>query len=99
MNQTEKNDYIENLTKKRIKERITLRHKTKNKHIQNLLRFNRSEKNGIQSSINEVNETRRKELERVNQDMLEQISEDYDDENFREEAMKDLEEEIKALQN
>lgn len=79
------------MTKNRIKERITLRHKTKNKHIQNLLRFNKNEKNGIQSSINEVNELRAKQLEKVNEHMLDDISEEYDDENFREEAMKDLE--------
>lgn len=52
MNPAEKNNYIEKLTKQRIKERITLRHNTKNKHIQNLLRFNRNEKNSIQNSIN-----------------------------------------------
>ena len=70
MTPAEKNEYIEGLTRKRIKERISLRHNSKNKHIQNLLRFNRSEKNGIQTTMNEVNEIRRKELERVNQNLL-----------------------------
>lgn len=81
---------MEKLTKNRIKERINLRHKTKNKHIQNLLRFNKNEKNNIQKSINEVNEIRAQQLEKINDKMIDEISEEYDDENFREQAIKDL---------
>lgn len=65
--------------KQRIKERITLRHSTKSKHIQNLLRFNRNEKNSIQNTINEINDLRHKNLEKLNEDMMEEVSEEYDD--------------------
>ena len=38
-------------------------------------------------------------MEKVNQNAMEEISEEYDDENFRGEAMKDLEQEIQALED
>ena len=39
--------------------------------------------------MNEVNEIRRKELEKIDQEELDKISEEYDDENFnREEQIK-----------
>jgi hypothetical protein len=38
--------------KNRIKERISLRHNSKNKHIQNLLRFNKFNKDSIQDAMN-----------------------------------------------
>lgn len=62
MTPAQKNEYIENLTKKRIKERITLKHSSKTKHIKNLLRFNRNEKNSIQASINQINNIRHREM-------------------------------------
>ena len=37
---------------KRIKERISLKHKIKNKHIQDMMRFQKGDKNSIQNSIN-----------------------------------------------
>lgn len=48
----ERRDYIEKLAKQRMKERITLRHRSKSQHIQNLLRFSKSNKQGIQDTLN-----------------------------------------------
>lgn len=84
MNSEEKNEYLEKLAKQRIHERITLRHKSKNKHIQELLRFSKGNKNSIQDSINEVNKIRREQLEKVNEAFLEKMSEEYDEDNYRE---------------
>lgn len=62
------------MTRNRIKERITLRHSTKSKHIQNLLKFNKNEKATVQQSINEINALKQKQMERVNEEMIEEIS-------------------------
>lgn len=75
MNSQEKNEYLEKLAKQRIHERITLRHKSKNRHIQDLLRFSKGNKDSIQDSINEVNKIRREQLEKVNEAFLEKMSE------------------------
>lgn len=48
--------------KNRIKERINLRHNSKNKHIQNLLRFSKYNKDAVQDAMNEVNLIRQKQL-------------------------------------
>lgn len=89
---------MQKLAKQRIHQRITLRHKTKNKHIQDLLRFSKGNKNTIQDSINEVNRIRRQQLEKVNETFLDKMSEEYDEENYREEALKDLQKEIDEMQ-
>jgi U3 small nucleolar RNA-associated protein 14 len=60
----EKSEYVEKLMKNRIQERISLRHNTKNKHIQNLLRFSKFNKDSVQDAINEVNQIRHKQLEK-----------------------------------
>lgn len=57
---------MEKLAKQRIKERLTLRHKTQGKHIKDLVRFMKGDKNSIQQSINEVNEIRKRQLEKAN---------------------------------
>ena len=40
---------------------------TKNKHIQNLLRFGKHNKQSVQDAINEVNHIRQQQLEKNNQ--------------------------------
>jgi hypothetical protein len=67
--------------KNRIKERINLRHNSKNKHIQNLLRFSKYNKDGVQEAMNEVNQIRQKQLERnkIDEEILGNLSEEYDD--------------------
>ena len=83
MDAEDRSQYMQKLAKQRIHERITLRHKTKKKHIQDLLRFSKGNKNNIQDSINEVSRIRREQLEKVNQAFMDKISEEYDDENYR----------------
>lgn len=58
-----------------------MRHKIKNKHIQDLMRFQKGDKNVVQNSINELNKIRREQLEKLNDELLKDISEEYDDEN------------------
>ena len=52
MSAHQKSEYLEKLMKNRIKERINLRHNSKNKHIQNLLRFSKYNKDGVQEAMN-----------------------------------------------
>ena len=77
----EREEEMEKLRNKRIQERISLRHKTKTKHIQDMMRFQKGNKNAIQNEINDLNRIRREQLEKLNQEMLEDLSEEYDDEN------------------
>ena len=69
-----------------------MRHNTKNKHIQNLLRFSKYNKDSIQEAMNEVNQIRQKQLEKnkIDEEILGNLSEEYDDENYREQAIMDL---------
>lgn len=92
MSPHEKSEYLEKLMKNRIKERINLRHNSKNKHIQNLLRFSKYNKDGVQEAMNEVNQIRQKQLERnrIDEEILGNLSEEYDDENYRQQAIMDL---------
>lgn len=48
MDHEEKVEMVEKLTKRRIQERINQRHHSKNKHIQNLMRYSKNSKNSIQ---------------------------------------------------
>lgn len=81
MSAHQKSEYLEKLMKNRIKERINLRHNSKNKHIQNLLRFSKYNKDGVQEAMNEVNQIRQKQLERnkIDEEILGNLSEEYDD--------------------
>lgn len=65
---------MEKLAKQRVYERITLRHRSKNKHIQNLLRFSKNNKDTIQNTLNEVNAIRQQQLEKVNEEFRERMS-------------------------
>ena len=60
--------------KKRIEERINLRHKNKSKYVQKLMRFNKNDRKGEQDSINELNQIRKKELEKVDPELIDEIS-------------------------
>lgn len=64
-----------------------------------MLRFSKSNKNAIQDSINEVNLIRKQQLEKVNEINLEQMSEEYDDEKYREEALDELQKEIDEMED
>jgi hypothetical protein len=55
---------MEKMARNRIQERITLRHRTKNQHIQNLLRFSKHNQQSIQDSLKEVNAIRQQQLEK-----------------------------------
>lgn len=61
----QKEEELEKLRSKRALERISLRHKTKSRHIQDLMRFSKGSKNKIQDSINELNRIRKEQLERL----------------------------------
>lgn len=63
-----------------------------------MLRFSKGNKNSIQDSINEVNKIRREQLEKVNEAFLEKMSEEYDEDNYREEALNDLQKEIDEIE-
>lgn len=45
------------------------------------MKFQKGDKNVVQNSINELNRIRRDQLEKLNDEILKDMSEEYDDEN------------------
>ena len=52
MNAEEKSEYADKIIKRRVKERITLKHKTKSKYIEKMMRYAKGNQKNIQDSIN-----------------------------------------------
>lgn len=84
--------------KRRIEERITLRHRTKTRHIQDLLRFSKNSKDTIQESLNKVNAIRRQQLEKITDEVADNLSSEMDEENYHE-NIQDLQQEIDQMEH
>ena len=87
---------MEKVARGRIQERITLRHRTKNQHIQNLLRFSKHNQQSIQDSLNEVNAIRQQQLEKMHVDN-DNMSQELDNENYRQ-NLEDLQQEVDQME-
>ncbi|KAM3139952.1 hypothetical protein pb186bvf_007983 [Paramecium bursaria] len=89
----ERREEMEKMKQERAKERVTLRHSTKNKFINQLLRFG-GDKTTVkqqQSMINRLKEQMLQKAQNVDDG-------EYDDENFKEQAIFELENELKQIE-
>ncbi|EAR84778.1 Utp14p (macronuclear) [Tetrahymena thermophila SB210] len=85
------------LLEERAKERIGMRHKTKSKHIQQMLKY--GDKKTYQQSLNDINHQRQALLKKTQDIEVNSDDLDYDqlnDEEFKEQAIKDLQNELKG---
>ncbi|KAL4466815.1 hypothetical protein ABPG74_010412 [Tetrahymena malaccensis] len=85
------------LLEERAKERIGMRHKTKSKHIQTMLKY--GDKKTYQQSLNEINQQRQSLLKKTQDIEVDSDDLDYDelnDQEFKEQAIKDLQNELKG---
>jgi U3 small nucleolar RNA-associated protein 14 len=88
---------MEKAIKHRIQERITLRHRAKNKHIQNLLRFNKNNTQSIQENINQINSIRQQQLQKHQQEWAEDLSEELDQQNYQN-NLEELQQEVDQME-
>ncbi|KAL4509994.1 hypothetical protein ABPG72_010187 [Tetrahymena utriculariae] len=85
------------LLEERAKERIGMRHKTKSKHIQQMLKY--GDKKTYQQSLNDINQQRQSLLKKTQEIEIDSDDLDYDrlnDQEFKEQALKDLQNELKG---
>ena len=69
------------MAKRYIKERIELKHRSKNQHIKTLLRFGKHNKQAVQDAMNEVNAIRRQQHEKNQQEIGDDLSDELLDDN------------------
>ncbi|CAD8209968.1 unnamed protein product [Paramecium octaurelia] len=87
----ERRKEIEKLRLSRAKERITLRHSTKNKYVSQLLRFG-GDKKSLKQQQSFLNNLKHQLLAKAQLNELEDG--EFDEENFREQAISQLEQEL-----
>ncbi|CAD8121968.1 unnamed protein product [Paramecium sonneborni] len=91
----ERRKEIEKLRLSRAKERITLRHSTKNKYVSQLLRFG-GDKKSLKQQQSFLNNIKHQLLAKAQLNELEDG--EFDEENFREQAISQLEQELQDIE-
>ncbi|CAD8072335.1 unnamed protein product [Paramecium primaurelia] len=91
----ERRKEIEKLRLSRAKERITLRHSTKNKFVSQLLRFG-GDKKSLKQQQSFLNNIKHQLLAKAQLNELEDG--EFDEENFREQAISQLEQELQDIE-
>ncbi|CAD8210169.1 unnamed protein product [Paramecium pentaurelia] len=91
----ERRQEIEKLRLSRAKERITLRHSTKNKFVSQLLRFG-GDKKSLKQQQSFLNNIKHQLLAKAQLNELEDG--EFDEENFREQAISQLEQELQDIE-
>jgi Ulp1 family protease len=80
------------LERKRVEERMGLRHSTKSQYVKNLLRFGGSDQKNIQNSIQEVAQKHKSLVKKIhNLEQQDNLSQDYDENEYINQAKEDLE--------